>query len=180
MRPRRPRTSLVTNARRRTFGLLDGRLFDECLRLSVQVPCLRRRGGGHGPQQRRSSNELLAPSRGRVRIVDVEVGVDAVAGLSTQLPRVFAARGGFSGDGGPKQPYRAVLLCELGFKLARLGQLRIDVGPLGDEGGGALGPAAMRGPVPGPMGTYPSPASAAAAAFAWLLVITTQHSRAGS
>jgi hypothetical protein len=52
--------------------------------------------------------------------------------------------------------------------------------PLGGEGGGALGPAAMRGPVPGPMGTSPSPASAASVAFAWLLVISTQHSRAGS
>jgi hypothetical protein len=81
------------------------------------------------PQQRRRSNELLARSRGCAWIVDVEVGVDAIAGLSTQFPREFAARGGFSGDGGPKQPYRAVLLHELGFKLARLGQLRIDVGP---------------------------------------------------
>jgi hypothetical protein len=62
----------------------------------------------------------------------------------------------------------------------RLGQLRVDVGPLGGEGGGALGPAARRGPVPGPVGTSPSPASAALAAFAWLLVITTQHSCAGS
>jgi hypothetical protein len=61
-----------------------------------------------------------------------------------------------------------------------LGQLRIDVAPLGGEGGGALGPAAMRGSVPRPMGTSPSPASATSGAFAWLLVITTQHSRAGS
>jgi hypothetical protein len=124
-----PRTSLLTDVRRRTFSLLDGRLFDECLCLTVQVPYLGRRGGGHGPQQRRRNNELLAHPRGCARIVDVEVSVDAVAGLSTQLPRAFAARGGFSGDGGPKQPYRTVLLCELGFKLARLGQLRTDVGP---------------------------------------------------
>jgi hypothetical protein len=61
-----------------------------------------------------------------------------------------------------------------------LGQLRIDIGPLGGEGGGALGPAARCGPVPKPGGTSPSPASAALAAFAWLLVITTQHSRVGS
>jgi hypothetical protein len=108
---------------------LDGHLFDERLRLVVQVPCLGRRGGRHGPQQRRGSNELLARSRRRDRIVDVEVGVDAVTGLSTQLPRTFAARGGFSGDEGPKQPNRAVLLRELGFKLARLGQLRIDLAP---------------------------------------------------
>jgi hypothetical protein len=175
-----PRTSLLTDARRRTFGLLDDRLFDDFLRLAVQVPCLRRRGGGHGPQQRRHNNELLACLRGCAWIVDIEVGVDAVAGLSTPLPRAFAVRGGFSGDGGPKQLYRTVLLRVLGFKLARLGQLRIDVGPLGGEGGGALGPAVMRGPVPGPMGTSPSPASAASVAFAWLLVITTQHSHAGS
>jgi hypothetical protein len=91
-----------------------------------------------------------------------------------------AARGGFPGDGGPKQPHRAVFLRELGLKLACLGQLRVDVGPLGGEGGWVLGPAARRGPVPGPMGTSPSPASASVAALAWLLVITTQHSRVGS
>jgi hypothetical protein len=106
-----PRTSLLADARRRTFGLLDGRLFDECLRLVVQVPCLGRRGGGHGPQQRCSSNELLARSRGRAWIVNVEVGVDAVAGLLAQLTRAFATRGGFSRDGGAKQPHRAVLFC---------------------------------------------------------------------
>jgi hypothetical protein len=140
---------------------LDGRLFDECLRFAVQVPYLGRRGGRHGPQQRCGSNELLARSRGRAWIVDVEVGVDAVTSLSDQLVRAFTAHGGFPGDGGSKQPHRAVFLRELGFKLARLGQLRIDVGP-----------AAMRGPVPEPMGSSPSPASAASAAFAWLLVIT--------
>jgi hypothetical protein len=109
--------------------LLDGRLLDECLRLAVQVPRLGRRGVGHGPQQRRGSNELLARSRGRARIVDIEVGVEAIAGLLAQLVRAFAARGGFSGDGGPKQSHRVVLLCELGLKFARLSQLRVDVAP---------------------------------------------------
>jgi hypothetical protein len=74
------------------------------------------------------SNERLARSRGRARIVDVEVDVDA-AGLSAQLARVFAARGGFSDDGGPKQPHRAVFFRKLGLKLACLSQLRVDVGP---------------------------------------------------
>jgi hypothetical protein len=105
-------------------------LLDERLRLAVQVPRLGRRGGGHGPQQRRGGNELLACSRGRVRVVDVEVSVDAIAGLSAQLACSFAARGGFPGDGGPKQPHRAVLLRVLGFKLVRLSQLCVDVGPL--------------------------------------------------
>jgi hypothetical protein len=35
-------------------------------------------------------------------VVDVEVGVDALTGLLAQLTRAFAARGGFSGDGGAK------------------------------------------------------------------------------
>jgi hypothetical protein len=61
---------------------LDGRLFDECLRIAVQVLCLGRRRGGHGPQQRRSGDELLDRSRGSARVVDVEIGVDAVTGLS--------------------------------------------------------------------------------------------------
>jgi hypothetical protein len=108
---------------------LDGRLLDKRLRLAVQVSRLGRRGGGHGPQQRRGNNELLAHSQGCAPIVDVEVGVDAIAGLSAQLARAFAARRGFPGDGGSKQPHRAVFLRELGFKLARLSQLRVDVIP---------------------------------------------------
>jgi hypothetical protein len=53
--------------------------------------------------------------------------------------------------------------------------------PLGGEGGGALGPAAMRGPVPRARGgTSPSPDPATSTAFAGSLVITTQHSRARS
>jgi hypothetical protein len=108
---------------------LDGLLLNKRLRLAVQVSRLGRRGGGHGPQQHRGSNELLACSRGRARIVDVEVGVDAIVGLSAQLARAFIALGSFPGDGGSKQPHRAVLLRELGLKLARLSQLRIDVGP---------------------------------------------------
>jgi hypothetical protein len=96
-------------------------LLDECLRLAVQVPRLGRRGGGHGPQQCRGSNELLARSRGRVRIVDVEVGFDAITGLPAQLTRAFGTRGGFSRDGGVKQPHRAVFFCQLGLEFACLG-----------------------------------------------------------
>jgi hypothetical protein len=71
---------------------LDGRLLDERLRLAVQVSRLERRWGGHGPQQCRDSNELLARSRGRVRIIDVEVGIDVIASFPAQLERAFAAR----------------------------------------------------------------------------------------
>jgi hypothetical protein len=71
---------------------------------------------------------------GRAWIVDVEVSVDAIAGLSAKLTRAFAARGGLPGDGGPKQPHRAVLR-ELGLKLARLSQLCVDVGPPRRRGG---------------------------------------------
>jgi hypothetical protein len=45
-----PRAPLLTDVGRRAFGLLNGRLLDERLRLVVQVPRLGRRGGGHGPQ----------------------------------------------------------------------------------------------------------------------------------
>jgi hypothetical protein len=123
------RAHLLADAGRRAFGLLVGRFLDERLRLAVQVLCLARRWGGHGPQQCCGGNELLARSRGRVRIVDVEVGVDAVAGLPAQFTRSFAARGGFSRDRGAKQPHRAVLLRQLGLELTRLGQLHVDVGP---------------------------------------------------
>jgi hypothetical protein len=68
-------------------------------------------------------------ARGACLDVDVEVGVDAIVGLPAQLSRSFAARGGFPRDGGAKQPYRAVLFRQLGLELARLGQLRVDVGP---------------------------------------------------
>jgi hypothetical protein len=70
----------------------------------------------------------LARSRGRVWVVDVEVDVDALAGLLAHLACAFAARGGLPGDGGSKQPHRAVLLCELGFELMHLSQLLVDVG----------------------------------------------------
>jgi hypothetical protein len=82
------------------LGLLDGLLLDERLRLTVQVPRLGRRRGGHGPQQRRGGNELLARSRRRVWVVDIEIGVDAVAGLYAQLPHALAARRGFPRHGG--------------------------------------------------------------------------------
>jgi hypothetical protein len=66
-------------------------------------------------------------SLGRVRVVDVEVGVVALAGLLAQLARTFAARGSLSSDGGTKQSYRAILFREVSLKLARLSQLRVDV-----------------------------------------------------
>jgi hypothetical protein len=44
-----PRAPLLTDAGRRAFGLLEGRLLDKRLRLVVQVPHLGRRGGRHGP-----------------------------------------------------------------------------------------------------------------------------------
>jgi hypothetical protein len=62
-------------------------------------------------------------------VADVEVGVDALVSLPAQLTRAFAARGGFPGDGGSKKPHLMVLLRELGFKLAHLSQLRVDIGP---------------------------------------------------
>jgi hypothetical protein len=76
-----PRVPLLADAGRRALGLLDDRLLDERLRLTVQVPRLGCRGGGHGPQQRCGGNELLACSRRCIWVVDVEIGVNAVAGL---------------------------------------------------------------------------------------------------
>jgi hypothetical protein len=52
--------------------------------------------------------------------------------------------------------------------------------PLGGEGGGALGPAAGRDPVPRAGGTSPLLAPAGSVAFAGSLAMTTQHSRVGS
>jgi hypothetical protein len=109
------------DAGRRALGLLDVRFLDERLRLAVQVPRLWCRRGGHGLQQRRGGDELLARSWGRIRVVDVEVGVDAVTGLPAQFTRGFAARRSFPRDGGAKQPHRAVLFCQLGLELTRLG-----------------------------------------------------------
>jgi hypothetical protein len=120
---------LLTDAGRRALGLLDGRLFDERLRLTVQVPRFGRRRGGHGPQQRCGGDELLARSRGRIRVVDIEVGVDAVTGLLAQFTRAFAARGGFPRHGGAEQPHGAVFFRQLGLELTCLGQLRVDIGP---------------------------------------------------
>jgi hypothetical protein len=44
-----PRAPLLADAGHRAFGLFNSRLLDERLRLAVQVSCLGRRGGGHGP-----------------------------------------------------------------------------------------------------------------------------------
>jgi hypothetical protein len=100
---------------------LDGRLLDECLHLTVQVSRLGHRGGWNGPQQRCGGDKLLARPWRRVRVVDIEVGVDAIAGLYAQLPRAFAARGGFPCHGGAEQPHRPILLCQLGLEFAGLG-----------------------------------------------------------
>jgi hypothetical protein len=127
--PIAPLVPLLADAGRRSLGLLDGRLLNERLRLAVQVPRLGCRRGGHGPQQCRGGDELLTRSRGRVQVVDVEVGVNAVAGLSAELARAFAARGGFPRHGGAKQPHGAVLFRQLGLELACLGQLRVDITP---------------------------------------------------
>jgi hypothetical protein len=76
-----PRTALLAYAGRRAFGLLHDRVLDGRLRLAVQVSRLGRRGCGYGPEQRHGYDELLACARWRVWVVDVEVGVDALAGL---------------------------------------------------------------------------------------------------
>jgi hypothetical protein len=54
-----------------------------------------------------------------VQIVDIEVSIDALAGLSAQLARAFAARQGFSRDGGTQEPHLPVLFRELGLELAQ-------------------------------------------------------------
>jgi hypothetical protein len=100
---------------------LNGRLLDECLHLTVQVSRLGRRGGRHGSQQRRGGDKLLARPRRRVRVVDIEVGIDVIAGLYAQLPRAFAARGGFLCHGGAEQPHRPIFLRQLGLEFASLG-----------------------------------------------------------
>jgi hypothetical protein len=96
-------------------------LLDERLRLTVQVSRLGCRGGGHGPQQRRGGNELLARSRRCFWVVDVELGVNAVAGLYAQLTRAFAARRSFPRHRGAEEPHRPILLRQLGFEFAGLG-----------------------------------------------------------
>jgi hypothetical protein len=120
---------LLADAGRRALSLLDGRLLDECLRFTVQVPCLGCRGGGNGPQQRCGGDELLARSRRRVWVVNVEISVDAVAGLYAQLTRAFAARGGLPRHRGAEQPHRPILFRQLGLELVGLGQLLVDIGP---------------------------------------------------
>jgi hypothetical protein len=82
---------LLAYAGRRAFGLLHDCLLDECLRLAVQVLRLGSRVSGHGPQLRRGCDELLILSRGRVRVVDIEVGIDALASLLAQLARAEAS-----------------------------------------------------------------------------------------
>jgi hypothetical protein len=62
-----------------------------------------------------------------VRVVNVEVDVDTLAGLPAYLSRAFSMRRGLSCDGGAQELHLLVLLRELSLELARLGQLRGDV-----------------------------------------------------
>jgi hypothetical protein len=78
-----PRAALLAYARLRAFSLLHDRLLNERLRLTVQVSRLGRRGRGHGSEQRRGCDELLTHARWRVWVVNVEVGIDTLAGLLT-------------------------------------------------------------------------------------------------
>jgi hypothetical protein len=72
----------MVNAGRRALHLLHSLLLDEGLRLAAEVACLRCRGFGHNPKQRRRSYELLSCSRRCVLVVDVEVSVVSLSGLS--------------------------------------------------------------------------------------------------
>jgi hypothetical protein len=56
-----------------------------------------------------------------VRVIDIEVGLDALTGLPAQLARTFAMHRGFSHDGGMQEPHLLVLFRELGLELTRLG-----------------------------------------------------------
>jgi hypothetical protein len=59
-------------------------------------------------------------------------GVFGLSMLKLALMRSRAclpSDGGFPRDGGSEQPHRAVFFRQLGLELARLGQLRADVGP---------------------------------------------------
>jgi hypothetical protein len=56
-----------------------------------------------------------------VQVVDIEVDVDALAGLPAQLTRMFAARRGLSCDDGAQEPHLPVFFRELGLELAHLG-----------------------------------------------------------
>jgi hypothetical protein len=69
---------------------LHDRLLDESLRLVVQVTRLVCQGRGHGLEQRCCCDELLARMWWCVRVVDVEVGVDTLAGLVAELAHAFA------------------------------------------------------------------------------------------
>jgi hypothetical protein len=85
------RVGLMAYAGHGALGLLHDRLFDKGLRLAAQVACFRRRWFGHGSEQRCHCDELLTCPGRRVRVVDVEVGIDALTGLPARLSHVFAA-----------------------------------------------------------------------------------------
>jgi hypothetical protein len=68
------RVGLVAYAGHGALALLHGGLLDKGLRL-------RRRWLGHGSEQRLHCDELLACPGRCVRVVDIEVSVDALVGL---------------------------------------------------------------------------------------------------
>jgi hypothetical protein len=62
-----------------------------------------------------------------VRVVNIEVGVDALAGVPARLLRAFAMLQGFSCNGGAQEPHLPVLIRELSLELVCLGHLCGDV-----------------------------------------------------
>jgi hypothetical protein len=174
------RAPLLADAGRRALGLLDGRLLDERLRLAVQVPRLGCRRGGHGPQQCRGGDELLARSRGRIRVVDVKSALmrsrPFLPSSRARSPRAEASPA-MEARSNRTVRYSSANLASSSCTWASCALMSA---PLGGEEGGALAPAARRDPVPKAGGNSPSLAPATSAVFAGSLAMTTQHSRAGS
>jgi hypothetical protein len=95
---------------------------------------------GHGSEQCCHCDELLARLWRFVQVVNVEVSIDTLTGLPARLSCMFAARRGFSHDGGSQEPHLPLLIRELSLELARLGLLSGDVCASRRQGGREIHP----------------------------------------
>jgi hypothetical protein len=161
-----PCAPLLTDAGRRALGLLDGRLLDECLRLAVQVMRLGVEGAGMARSSVAAAMSFWL-ARGDVSGLSTlkSALMRSRACLPTSRARSLRAEASPAMEARSKRTvrYSSASLASSSHSWASCALISA---PVGGEGGGALGPAARRDPVPKAGGSSPSSAPVAPMAFA--------------
>jgi hypothetical protein len=169
--PIAPRVPLLADARHRALGLLDGRLLDERLRLSVQVLRLGRRGAGIARSSVAATMSFWLARGGVSGLSTLKSALmrsrTCMPSSRTRSPRAEAFPT-IEARSNRTVRYSSASLASSSRAWASCALMSA---PVGGEGAGALGPAARREAVPRAGVTSPSPAPAAPVAFAGSLAM---------